>query len=69
MRKDEGRGEMPRGSFDVGPDEISAKSFISTHIARDRCKSFISNTSQNRVGVGGTSFFENGLWEVRVGDG
>src|ERR1700733_2439967 len=48
---------------------VSAKSFICTHIdQRITVSGLFAYTSQNRGG-GGTSFFENGLWEVRVGDG
>jgi hypothetical protein len=41
--------ERKRGMVHVrgtsgAPNDFFAKSFISTHIARDRCKSFISNT-------------------------
>jgi hypothetical protein len=35
----------------------------------DRRKSFISTYIAKQGGVGGTSFFENELWEVWVGDG
>jgi hypothetical protein len=41
----------------AGRIRFSAKPLISTHLTRDRRKSFISNTYITRVGVGGCSNF------------
>ena len=59
----------PRAYLKVAPTFFPLSPLLAHTSTTDRCKSFISIHIAKQGGVGGTSFFENGLWEVRVGDG